>query len=51
LQNWEEMQNCFMGFVIDKNIDPEKLFKATGPSVMKRAPGKSGPTVAALEAQ
>jgi hypothetical protein len=51
LQNWEEMQNCFMGFVIDKNIDPEKLFKATGPSVMKRAPGKSGPTIAALEAQ
>jgi len=49
LQNWEEMQNAFMGFVIDSKIDPEKIFKASGPSVMKRTLGASGPTEAAFQ--
>jgi hypothetical protein len=49
LQNWEEMQNCFMGFIIDSKINPEKIFAASGPSLLKRAPGASGPTVAAFE--
>ena len=49
LQNWEEMQNCFMGFLIDAKVDPEKMFKASGPSLLKRPLGVGGPTIAALE--
>jgi hypothetical protein len=49
LQNWEEMQNCFMGFLIDSAVDPEKLFKASGPSVLKRLTGTGGPTQASLQ--
>jgi hypothetical protein len=49
LQNWEEMQNCFMGFIVDAKIDPEKLFVASGPSVLKRMTGASGPTIAAFQ--
>jgi len=47
-QNWDEMQNCFMGFLVDPNLkDPKTLFKASGPSLLKR--GASGPTLAQLE--
>ncbi len=47
-QNWEEMQNCFMSFLIDPKLkDPKTLFKASGPSLLKR--GASGPTLAALQ--
>lgn len=45
-QNWDEMQNCFMGFLIDAKADPEKLFKNTGPTVLPRRLGKTGPTSA-----
>jgi hypothetical protein len=46
-QNWDEMQNCFMGFLIDPALqDPRKLFKASGPSLLPR--GTSGPTLASL---
>jgi hypothetical protein len=46
-QNWEEMQNCFMSFLVDPGIkEPRTLFKASGPSLLKR--GTSGPTLAAL---
>lgn len=46
-QNWEEMQNCFMGFLVDPKIpDPKVLFKASGPSLLKR--GTSGPTLQSL---
>jgi hypothetical protein len=47
LQNWDEMSNAFIGLVFDKNIDPKKLHRASGPSLLKR--GDSGPTLAALE--
>jgi len=50
LQNWEEMQNCFMGFLIDAKVDPEKMFKASGPSLLPRPLGTGGPTAAALVA-
>ena len=47
-QNWDEMQNCFMGFLVDPSVkEPKTLFKASGPSLLKRA--ESGPTLAALE--
>jgi hypothetical protein len=49
LQNWEEMQNCFMGFIVDAKLDPEKLFSPSGPSLLKRSLGASGPTVAAFQ--
>ena len=46
-QNWEEMQNCFMSFLIDPAIrNPRTLFRASGPSLLKR--GEAGPTLAAL---
>jgi mono/diheme cytochrome c family protein len=46
-QNWEEMQNCFMSFLIDPNLkDPKTLFRPSGPSALPR--GTSGPTLAAL---
>jgi len=48
-QNWEEMQNCFMSFLIDPTTsNPKKLFRPSGPSLLKR--GESGPTLAALVA-
>jgi len=47
-QNWEEMQNCFMSFLIDPALkNPRTLFRASGPSLLRR--GESGPTLAALE--
>jgi hypothetical protein len=46
-QNWDEMQNCFMGFLIDPNMkNPKALFKASGPSLLPR--GQAGPTFASL---
>ena len=46
-QNWEEMQNCFMGFLVDPaGPNPKTLFKASGVSLLPR--GASGPTLAAL---
>ena len=46
-QNWEEMQNCFMSFLIDPALkNPRTLFRPSGPSLLKR--GESGPTLAAL---
>src|SRR5580765_3794212 len=36
-QNWDEMQNCFMGFLVDPQVkDPRTLFKASGPSLLPR---------------
>jgi hypothetical protein len=47
-QNWEEMQNCFMSFLVDPQIkDPRTLFKASGPSLLRRA--EFGPTLASLQ--
>jgi len=47
-QNWDEMQNCFMGFLVDpKNSNPKTLFRASGVSLLPR--GSSGPTLAALK--
>jgi hypothetical protein len=47
-QNWEEMQNCFLGVLIDPKIDPSGVFAPSGPSLLPR--GESGPTIAALGA-
>jgi hypothetical protein len=45
-QNWHEMQNCFIGVLIDPSIDPTTLFEASGPSLLPR--GESGPTLLSL---
>jgi hypothetical protein len=46
-QNWDEMQNCFMGFLIDPALkNPRTLFQRSGPSLLPR--GTSGPTLDAL---
>lgn len=47
-QNWDEMQNCFMGFLVDPAVkEPRSMFRASGPSLLPR--GTSGPTLAALQ--
>jgi hypothetical protein len=47
LQNWDEMQNCFMGFLVEPAVqDPRKLFRASGPSLLPR--GNFGPALASL---
>jgi len=51
LQNRDEMQNCFMGFLIDSKTDPDKLFKNSGPTLLTRVAGKSGPTVDTFSAK
>jgi len=45
-QNWEEMQNCFLGILIDPKVEPKAVFAPSGPSLLPR--GESGPTFAAL---
>ena len=47
-QNWDEMQNCFMGFLVDPKLpNPKTLFEASGVSRLPR--GSSGPTLTALK--
>jgi mono/diheme cytochrome c family protein len=46
-QNWDEMQNCFVGVLIDPKIDAASLFSPSGPSLLPR--GNSGPTLSALK--
>jgi hypothetical protein len=46
-QNWDEMQNCFVGVLIDPTADPAKLFTPSGPSLLPR--GASAPTLSALK--
>jgi hypothetical protein len=46
-QNWDEMQNCFMGFLVDPTLaDPKTSFRPSGPSLLAR--GSYGPTLGSL---
>jgi hypothetical protein len=45
-QNWEEMQNCFLGILIDPKVEPKTVFSPSGPSLLPR--GESGPVFATL---
>ena len=45
-QNWDEMQSCYMGVIMDRSIDPAKAFKATG--VSRLPVPQAGPTFAQL---
>lgn len=42
-QNWDEMQNIFIGVLVDPSLDQRTFFKASGPSLLPR--GSSGPTL------
>jgi hypothetical protein len=46
-QNWDEMQNCFIGVLVDPKIKTSTLFSLSGPSLLPR--GDSGPTLSALK--
>src|SRR5215831_18584246 len=46
-QNWDEMQNCFVGVLIDPRIKTSTVFSPSGPSLLPR--GQSGPSLAALK--
>jgi mono/diheme cytochrome c family protein len=46
-QNWDEMQNCFVGVLIDPRVKTSTVFSPSGPSLLPR--GESGPTIAALK--
>ena len=45
-QNWDEMSNSFIGVLFPRDTPPEKVFLASGPSLLPR--GEFGPTLAAL---
>ncbi len=47
LQNWDEMQGGFLGFIVDRNTDISKIMKPSGVSL--QPPGKSGPVLSMLE--
>ena len=47
-QNWDEMQSGFLGLVLDVHTDINKIFIASGPSLLPRS--TSGPTLAAIDA-
>jgi len=44
-QNWDEMNNSFIGLVFPKDLKPGSLLKASGVSLLKVTPGKAGPTL------
>ncbi|MGB6941148.1 MAG: hypothetical protein WBE37_01970, partial [Bryobacteraceae bacterium] len=48
LQNWDEMQGGFLGFIVDRNTDIGKIMKPSGVSLQPR--GKFGPVLSMLEA-
>jgi len=46
-QNWDEMQNCFVGVLVDPKVNTASLFSPSGPSLLPRR--TSGPTLSALK--
>ena len=46
-QNWDEMSNCFVGLLFPLDVNPDQVFKASGPSLLPR--GKAGPTLSMLQ--
>jgi hypothetical protein len=47
LQNWDEMQSSFLGFLIPTSTDISKVLHGSGPSLLPRP--KSGPTLTMVE--
>jgi len=46
-QNWDEMSNCFIGVLFDRDVNVAKAFLRTGASTLAR--GESGPTLSMAE--
>jgi hypothetical protein len=46
-QHWDEMQNGFVGVLIDPTIDEASLSPPSGPSPLP--PGAAGPTLSTLK--
>jgi hypothetical protein len=46
-QNWDEMSNCFIGVLFDREVNVAKAFLRSGVSTLPR--GESGPTLAAAD--
>jgi len=46
-QNWDEMSNCFIGVLFDRNVNVAKAFLRTGASTLAR--GEAGPTLIQAE--
>jgi hypothetical protein len=46
-QNWDEMSNCFIGVLFDRDVNVAKAFMRSGPSLLPR--GESGPTLAVAD--
>lgn len=47
-QNWDEMQSGFLGLVVDTNVDADKIFIPSGPSLLPRGT-TAGPSLAAVK--
>ena len=45
-QNWDEMQNCFLGLLIDAKADPSTVLRSSGPSLTELKPGRGDSTLA-----
>lgn len=50
-QNWDEMSNCFIGLVFDIKVDPKKITKRSGTSLLPRLglDAPPGPTMAVVD--
>lgn len=46
-QNWDEMSNCFIGVLFDREVNVAKAFLRSGASTLPR--GENGPTLAVAE--
>ncbi len=49
LQNWDEMQSSFLGFLVPVNTDIGEVLRSTGPSLLPRPQG-AGPALSTLGA-
>ena len=49
LQNWEEMQSSFLGFLIPSDTDTSKVLRRSGPSLASRPMSGAGPTLSMVE--
>ena len=47
-QNWDEMASSFIGLLFDVNTPAETVLKLSGPSLLRRIPGRVGPTLSVL---
>jgi hypothetical protein len=48
-QTWDEMSNLFVGLTVPVRENHDKIFKRSGPSLLKRVPHVAGPTISTLD--